>query len=80
VIITSGGGGGDKGGTGGGDGFENDIGRVQLPMKLLLPETVMPQAAFSDVSLSKSDSLCVLMEKDARSRLGGLVSELSRYA
>tara|TARA_B100000575_G_C22761728_1_gene453320 strand:+ start:415 stop:645 length:231 start_codon:yes stop_codon:yes gene_type:complete len=72
--------GGELGGKGGGDGFENDAGCLQLPMKLLLPETVMPQAAFCDVSFSKSDSVCVLTEKEVRSRLGGLVSELPRYA
>jgi hypothetical protein len=37
--------GGGVGGTGGGDGTKNDEGCVQLPIKLLLPETVMPQAA-----------------------------------
>ena len=72
--------GGGLGGTGGGDGTENDVGCVQLPIKLLLPETVMPQAAFSEASPSKSDSVCVLMEKDARCRLGGLVSESPRYS
>ena len=72
--------GGRLGGEGEDGGCANDAGCVQLPMKLLRPETVMPQAAFCDVSFSKSDSVCVLTEKEVRSRLGGLVSELPRYA